>query len=409
MEYLRRLIVTVFVCTALWLFFYTPLFPLVRVKPVDFAADFKKEKERPKWTSESLLPYNPNAPANYEQFVTLKTKGRVFQAQSREWEELFQNIKTAYNDNNSSKELQRRLSPQYKAAGFYFYASEYPFNLLQDRLKKNLDTMYLHGPDGQYLKVDYRVYSYSSFHIGSGLSDYPKPPSWLMYPYRQYSPWIILAGIALSILLPRKRKEKDSIHFKTWFIAGNDICFVLLLIALPFIAPIAIMGGSAQVFFTEGIFLLPIFWLMASIGIWGYVFIMPKFACFEIKFSDNGIKIFYAKGEKFYQFKEMQYFQWVTFKRPRWMIFLAWIFLFAGRGGSISLLVLSTLTNAGIGIRLKDGMLFYINTSNPVGQSVLNQQAGKIAQLLHNKGVMEKEEEITIRTMGLEPVGTRRE
>lgn len=405
MEFLRRLIVTIFVCTALWLFFYTPLFPLIRVKPIDFAADFKKETERPKWTSESLLPYNPSAPKNYEQFVAKKTEGRIFQAQGREWEELFQNIKASYNGKDSPKELQRRLSSEYKGAGFSFYASEYPFNMLQDRLKKNLDTLYLRSPDGQYLKVDYRIYSYSSFHIGSGLSDYPRPPSWLMYPYRQYSPWIILAGIALSILLPRKRKEKDSIHFKTWFIAGNDICFVLLLIALPFFAPMAIMGGSAQVFFTEGIFLLPIFWLMALIGIWGYVFIMPKFACFEMKFSDDGFKIVYTNGEKFYQFKEMQYFQPVTFKRPRWMIFIAWIFLFAGRRGSISLLVLSTLTNAGIGIRLKDGTLFYINTSNPVGQSVLNRQAGKIAELLHDKGVIEKVEEITIRTMGLEPVG----
>jgi hypothetical protein len=409
MEFLRRLVVTVFVCTALWLFFYTPLFPLVRVKPVDFAADFKKETERPKWTSKSLLPYNPGAPSNYEQFVALKTEDRVFQARGREWEELFQNIKAAYNDKGSSKELQRRLSSQYKGAGFYFYASEYPFNTLKNRLKKNLDMLYLWGPDGQYLKVDYKAYSYSSFHIGSGLSDYPKPPSWLMYPYRQYSPWIILAGIALSIVLPRKRKELDSIRFKTWFIAGNDICFVLLLIALPFVAPMAIMGGSAQVFFTEGVFLLPVFWLIASIGMWGYIFIMPRFACFEIKISDDGFKIVYTNGEKIYQFRDMQYFQPITFKRPRWMIFIAWIFLFAGRRGSISLFVLSTLTNAGIGIRLKDGTLFYINTSNPVGQSVLNQQADKIAKLLHGKGIIEKEEEITIRTMGLEPVGIKRE
>ena len=51
--------------------------------------------------------------------------------------------------------------------------------------------------------------------------------------------------------------------------------------------------------------------------------------------------------------------------------------------------------------------LFYINTSNPLGQSVLNQQADEIAKQLHDKGVMEKEEEITIRTMGLEPVGIK--
>lgn len=108
-----------------------------------------------------------------------------------------------------------------------------------------------------------------------------------------------------------------------------------------------------------------------------------------------------------YQFIDMKYFQWVTIKRPRWLIIVAWIFILAGRTGSINLFVLSNLTNAGIGIRLKDGTLFYINTSNPMGQPVLNQQADEIAKLLHDKGVMEKEEKLTIRTMGLEPAGTK--
>jgi len=407
MEFLRRLVVTLFVCTALWVFFYSPLFPLVRVKPVDFASDFKNETERPKRRSESLLPYNSSGSLNYEQFVALKTEGRIFQARGKAWEELFQGISAAYEGKGSAKELQKRVSSEYKEAGFFFYASEYPFNEIKDRLNKHLDVLYLAGSDGQYLKVDYRAYSHSDFNIGTGLTDYPKPPSWLIYPYRKYSLWIILTGIAFYILLPKKRKEKDSSHFKTRFIVGNDTCFVLLLIALPFIAPMAIMGGSVQIFFSEGIFLLPIFWLIALIGTWGFVWIMPRFACFEMKISDDGIRIGTTKGDKLYQFKEMEYFQWATFKRPRWIIIFAWIFVLAGRTGSINLLVLSTLTHTGIGIRLKDGTLFYIYTSNPMGQSVLNQPADEIAKLLHDKGVMEKEEEITIRTMGLEPVGTK--
>jgi len=134
---------------------------------------------------------------------------------------------------------------------------------------------------------------------------------------------------------------------------------------------------------------------------------MPRFACFEMKISDDGIRIVNIKGDKLYRFSEMKYFQWATFKRPRWIIIFAWIFVLAGRTGSINLLALNTLTHTGIGIRLKDGTLFYINTSNPLGQSVLNQQADEIAKQLHDKGVMEKEEEITIRTMGLEPVGIK--
>ena len=408
MEFLRRLIVVIFVCTALWLVFYTPLIPLVRVKPVDFAADFKKETDRPKRTLKSLLPDNPKSPVNYEQFIAQKTGGKVFRAEGEEWGKFFQDITTAYHAKGSSRELERRASSHYRNAGFYFHAYERPFDTLQDRLNRNLDVLYLSRPDGEYLKVDYRAYTLSSFHIGTGLSDYPKPPSWLMYPYRGYTPWILLAGLASYILLRGKRKEKDSVHFKGWFIAGNDICFVILLIALPFVAPMAIMGGSMQVFFTEGIFLLPLFWLIAAIGVWGFVFVMPGFACFQMKISDGGIRIVDTKSERLYQFDEMRYFQWVTFKRPRWMMWFAWVFLLSGRSGGISLFVLSTLTHAGIGIEMRDGTFFYLNTSNPMGQSVLNQRAGEIAMLLHNHGVIERREEMTIRTLALEPVGSLR-
>jgi hypothetical protein len=407
MELIRRLALTVLICSAAWLFFYTPLSPLVRVKPVDFAAEFKKESQRPGRTSGSLLPYGSNAPANYEQYVADKTEGKVLKVKGREWDTIFQHTGAAKNNTGASENMQRRTSPQYRGAGFYFYASEAPFNTLKDRLNKHLDTLYLLNNDGQYLKADYKAYSYSSFQIGSGLSDYPDPPSWLMYPYRKYVLWIILAAIVFYILLPKKKKDKDSIHFKTWFIAGNDISFAVLLIVPPFIAPMAIMGGAAQVFFTEGIFLLPVFWLIALIGIWGLVFIMPRFAAFEIKMTSDGIKAVDVRGEKFYRFKDMEYFQWITFKRPRWMIFLAWIFLLAGRRGGISFFVLSTLTHAGIGIGLKEGILFYINTSNPMGQSVLNQKAGQIAEILMSKGVVEKEGETVIRTMGLEPAGIK--
>jgi hypothetical protein len=217
----------------------------------------------------------------------------------------------------------------------------------------------------------------------------------------------MIASIAL-LLLPTRRHEKDSIHFKTWFITGNDVCFAILLVALPFAAPMAIMGGATQVFFTEGIFLLPIFWLLAAIGVWGIVFIMPRFASFEIEIKNDGIKSHDSRGVNFYQFKDMQYFQWVTFKRPRWLIFFAWIFLLAGRRGGTNLFILSTLTHAGIGIRLRDDVLFYLNTSNPMGQSVLNQNAVKIVEILQEKGVVEKKEEIIIRSMGLEPSGTKR-
>jgi len=43
-----------------------------------------------------------------------------------------------------------------------------------------------------------------------------------------------------------------------------------------------------------------------------------------------------------------------------------------------------------------------------MGQSVLNQNAVKIVEILQEKGVVEKKEEIIIRSMGLEPSGTKR-
>jgi len=407
MEFLRRTFVVISVCAAVWFFFYTPLYPLVRVKPVDFAAEFKKETQRPKRTSDSLLPYGSNVQTNYEQYVFKKTEDKVINVKGSEWEALFQKIGAAKDDLSVSKVMQKRTSPQFRQAGFYFYASEPPFDTLKRMLNKHLDSVYLLDAEGRYVKVDYKAYTHNSFHIGSGLSDYPKPPAWLMYPYRKYSLWMMIAPIVL-LFLPKRRYEKDSIHFKTWFIIGNDVCFVVLLIALPFATPMAIMGGAAQVFFTEGVFLLPVFWLIMAIGVWGFVYIMPRFESFEIEINNDGIKSHDIRGEHVYRFKDMEYFQWVTFKRPRWMVFFAWIFLLSGRRGGVGLFILSTVVHAGIGIRLRDDVLFYINTSNPMGQSVLNQNTAKIAEILRARGVMEKEGEIIIRSMGLEPAGTKR-
>jgi hypothetical protein len=47
MDFLQRFIVTVFLCVVIRLLFFIPIPPLVRVKPVDFEADFKKETKKP--------------------------------------------------------------------------------------------------------------------------------------------------------------------------------------------------------------------------------------------------------------------------------------------------------------------------------------------------------------------------
>ena len=113
-----------------------------------------------------MLPQKSRGSLNYEQFVALKTEGRIFQVRGKAWEELFQSISAAYEGKGFAKELQRRVSSEYKEAGFNFYASEYPLHEIKDRLNKHLDVLYLAGSDGQYLKVDYRAYSHGDFNIG---------------------------------------------------------------------------------------------------------------------------------------------------------------------------------------------------------------------------------------------------
>jgi hypothetical protein len=409
-ELLRRSALVFCVCSAAWLVFYAPLDPLVSVKPVDFALKYEKAKPA-KRSADSLLAEDITPPvSSLKEFISKATEGRLIAVEGKEWEDFFQNVTKTHEGISAKKEWLKRASAQYRGAGLYFKADESPLKTVKDNLLSDSQRIYFSlkgNKEAEYLELTYHKYSHAKFHIGTGLTDYPAPPSWLFYPYRKFSLWIALGGFIFYFLAPKRKKQKGSIHFKKWFITGNDLAFSLLLIAPPFIAPLAIIGGSVQVFFTEGIFLLPIFWLIAFIGAWGLVFIMPRFASFEMDIDKNGLKVISERGERNYPFTDMRRFQPVTFKRPRWLILFAWLAFLSGRSGGFSTLFLSTLKHAGIGILLKDGSALYINTSNPVGMDVLNKKSDDIVKILQNAGVEEKNEELVVRTLGLEPVGIK--
>src|SRR5690606_39168390 len=97
--------------------------------------------------------------------------------------------------------------------------SEAPVDQLASLFAKPGDEVFLRlGPPEKavYLKAQYRAYSDDDFHLGSGFTHYPTPPTDFLYPGRTWSPWVAAAGLVLYIALPWPTRPPEALAYKRW-------------------------------------------------------------------------------------------------------------------------------------------------------------------------------------------------
>lgn len=410
MEFFRRLILLVCVCAAIWLAYLASLEPLVVVRPEDFIEKYKKEI-RP-GSKGSLIASEDRASLSrltLSEYITKATKGRIVKVQGKEWDEFFKNVNAFAEGKNVGKEWTKRLpNEQHPLRVLFFKPVEPPLNTVQGNFKKDLDNLYLALTNGQktdYLNLEYKQYSNDDFRIGSGFSPYPDPPSYLLYPYRQYSLWIVLIGLALYIFLPRNKKP-DALRYPSWRIVLGDGLSLLLIVTF-FTIPILIIQGSMQIF-KEGWILLIFFWPLSLLGIYSLK-LSAWFASYQLILMKDRLQLSTYKGDREYLYSNMLYFQPIIFKPPRWLIILAWMAALSGKGaarkGGVGRAMILSGSEAGsIGIAFRDGSYMYINITDQMG-NIAFPGAEKILDALKEAEVTEKKEQRVIRSMGFETVG----
>lgn len=406
MELWRRLILLICICSAVFLAMVVSLSPLILVRAADFAGDQESEGiyfDKRMMTGEKQdLRDTP-----LDEYTAKATNGRVYRGDGREWEELLAGIVALKEGKPPGKEWTRRLpSNKYPMEVFFFSPDESPVNTVAGYFRNNNDVLYVVSTKGQkpnYLELKYRAYSNADFHFG-GLTSYPHPPAYKFYPYRRFGLGIALLGLALYVLLPRK-KDPEAIRYPLWRMVLGDI--VAFLIAVPFFAfPFLITGGSLQAF-TVGWPLFIFFWPFFFMGIW-LLLISAWFAGFSIVITEDRLKLSTYKGKREYFYKDMEFFQPVLFRPPKWLIALSWTAALSGKGASRigatgRAMILSGSEYGSLGIRMKNGADLYINLTDMIGSDILKGSV-KINKAMKQAGVPEKNEVREIRSLGLETV-----
>ncbi len=205
MELWRRVFLISSFFAAILFALFADLSPVVIVQHIDFR---DKQKSEGSYMGVRLMTERTErlAGLTLQDYITETTKGRLFNVEGRGWGPTVEHAVAARGSRALSKEWQRRLpSDQHPMGVLFFRPEEDPVNQLATLFQKSNDPVFLvqgAGEKAVYLKAERRVYSDGDFHLGSGFSNYPTPPTDFLYPLRKWSPWVALAGLALYMALP---------------------------------------------------------------------------------------------------------------------------------------------------------------------------------------------------------------
>ncbi len=410
MELWRRVLLIICIGAGIGLAYFASLEPVIIVKPY---------AERR--TSAAALP--PSAPGGVLGTPLLAPEDRavmerrrqpsVLRVEGRVWSDFFQEIQDAMEGREKKPEWTRRFpSGRYSMKALFFSAHEYPLNMVAGIAARKTGRLCLMNDDGgkpRYLEIDYRSYSDKDFRFGSGFSPYPKPPAYLLYPYRVAGFALILAGILIYALLPRPKAPPGALSYDRWRMVLSDLVGVAFFV-LPLILSVLLVGGTLQVF-PEGLFVLLLFspFLLGGLLI---LWISAWYAGYRILSTDEGLAITTFRGTRLYRYGDMSFFQSVVFLPPRWLVAASWIAVVASAGtarlgAAGRALILTSSSPLSIGITLTNNTVLYINITDQMGSTALH-GSERIAETLKKKGVRECAQVKTVRSIGLGTVGFSR-
>ncbi len=382
------------------------LFMLALPEPVVIIDIFEPKKDTRtsgRRFAESLLNKEEQERLNKKRIAEIERN--TIDVSWQEWNKIYKELINLKEGKPLTKQFKDRMpSDQYPSKVFFYRPHEPHVKEISHYLIEDNQVIYLRlaekniAEEFKYLKVSYKMYSNNDFHLGSGFSRYPRPPTYILYPYRKYSLWILLLGLIFYIFLPVKPISKKSLRYPRWRVIIGDLAATILTFVF-FSMPFFITGGVIQAVYPYFI-LSAVFWLISLLGIYT-IKIAVWYSSYEIDLLRDGIKIASYKGIKDILFEQIELFQPVVFKPPKWLIILTWIAALSGRGGA-GRAILTSLSEAGsICIKLKDGSEIFIVVTDQMGTTALK-GFEKIIETLHKKGIKRKDEIREIRSMGFE-------
>jgi len=407
MELWRRVILLGLVFAAVLIALFASLSPVVLVRHVDFA---EKQKNEGSYMGVRLMTERTTRLAGLplHDYIAETTKGRLYDVEGPGWAAAAENALAAAKNRPLAKDWQRRLpSDKYPMGVLFFRPDEPPVNQLAPLFAGSRDPVYLRlqtAGQSLYLKAEHRAYSNEDFHLGGGFSSAPTPPTDFLFPGRKWSPWVAAAGLALYVLLPWPKRPPGAQAFRRWRVVATDV--VALLMTVPFFAfPFFITGGTVQAF-TEGWPLFFFFWPILLIGL-VLVWLAAWVSAFALQVTPDGLRIWTDRGERAFAYSEMECFQPVVTRPPKWLIALSWLAALSGKGSSRigatgRAMILGSSAWGSLAIRLKNGKELFLGITDQLGTDMIGADA--IVKALRKAGVREVDDVREIRSLGLEMV-----
>jgi hypothetical protein len=391
-EVSRRLLLIVGIVMSAWLGWLTDLKPYVMVSRVAHQARAKAAESAELPTSGALIGERRVA----EQPPTLTVGGP-------NWEALFAKLERSFADNMPVDGWQHRLTSanleqarkdntrrgsmseqerqddresveRIKARSgvdttfrgsfqrVYFLRNEPPFDSVTAASGEY--TLVLNGkPDRQYAAVLMPALELVPFSSANSL------PTSFTYPWRTWSLWPAVIGLAAYLLLPYPRRPSNVIAYRRWRIVIGDVVATLLF-AMFFVLPLPIVGGSVEAVTTLPL-LIP-FWGLASLGLWAFYWAAHT-AVYCLVMRDGGFDIRTLRGREGFEYADISDIQGALLQPPQWLIALSFVATLFGRSEAARLgqtgraMMLAGSSVNGMKVTCKDGRSRFIWISDQMG------------------------------------------
>ncbi len=335
-------------------------------------------------------------------YIQEKTGGKVTQVDSSEWLAFFTDVQLASSGQYDRSAYGNRVSEEDKDSfwkstspvAVFFKTDEIPF-AKWGLMPEDGDRAYIRtSKDGQttYLLLNYQDYNAS---ISAMSHPYRVAPDWLYHPYRKIGSAVLILGLLVYIVLPRRKKEPENISYSTGSMLAGDLVAMILL--LPFYGlPFLINGGTVQAI--TGMWIISaVMWFLAFFCVMLFYY-NAWYASYRIALTAESLSLITFKGVREYRFSEIAEVNMVSLRNPGWFrkLFLAMAFLsvMAGRASTQpagSALLANSAAYGGLEIIGGSGKPLYIWFTNQNG-SVIIKNFDSILEALETSGVRINEE-----------------
>ena len=407
-EITRRCVLVAAIIAAITACFWTRFEPYIMVSPHEppHISEAANPIGPPRDGRPSLIA-GPRSPVNLS----------VVTVQGEAWEPLFSGVMRSFSENRpiggwehrlQKKELKRALKENQKRSAMteeahkdeaervqrlkaqygidvsfrgsfpylYFLAREAPFaGTAAGWVAGSSYILQLAGRPERRIKITYLP----AYRL-AGFFDVITLPEAFSYPFRSMSLWFALAGCVLYLALPWTRPGPDVVAYRRWRVMLMDLLTGVILFAVFFGLPIAIVGGTRELLTRFLFFAIP-FWLIAVTGLFGLSWAAWS-ASYRLSILQEGIEISGLMSHRFLPYSSIQMVQPVRLRPPRWLIVLSWLAItlsgspegVAGQTGRA--LILSSSASNGLRLDLADGHKVYVWYSDQMGSQAMEHFAG---------------------------------